>query len=260
MKKVLLLIVVMAFMVFLVPSVAEAVCNGVTICGVNYTCGVSDGVCPEDFSVCDKCSTCDPDCGSCEKGVGAAGGGGNYQCSNEIEMYYIDSLSANQIFKTVEDRYCTDLHLYKLTTNKDVSSISTVIKLISPEVIPPEGKVYNYYNVSLERASNDVVKAITFRFRVPIEWVSNNSIDKNKVVLYKQKRVFWERLDTSLLKEDGIYYYYGSESNSLDSYAIVGQGLTIWDVLEKLNLYYTHKIEFGEVLHTIDKYYSFNNL
>ena len=259
MKNILLLISIIAIVILIAPNIANATCNGVTICGVNYDCGVSDGVCPEDFSACDKCSTPDPDCGipTTSSVSGGGGGGREYPCMPDIEMYFINSLSPKETFNTLENRYCTDLHLFELNVNKKVSNVYTSVKLIQPEVIPPEGKVYNYYNVSLEKAPEDAVKTITFRFRVPIDWAKNNSVVKNKFVLYKQERVFWDRLDTSFLSEDESYYYYGATGKSLGMYAIVGQRLSVWDVLEKLSLYYGGEIQFGEVLHTIDLYYSF---
>ena len=263
MKKIILLLLILGVAFFLAPSVANAVCNGVVVCGTNYSCGVADGVCPEDFQGCDKCSVQDPDCPVPPPQPGGGGGGTtggvqSYQCSNEIEMYYITSLTPKQFFGTIEDRYCTDLHMYKFTVVKDVSGISTVVNLIHPqEIIPPEGKVYNYYNFTLQRAPAGAINNVTFRFRVPINWAENNSVAKNKFVLYKQKRVFWERLDTKFLKEDEFYYYYGATGKSLGVYAIVGQGLTIWDVLDVVSKYYSNQTSFDNVLHTIDMYYSF---
>ncbi|MCD6575844.1 MAG: PGF-pre-PGF domain-containing protein [Nanoarchaeota archaeon] len=258
MKKLFLLLVVVSFAIFIAPSLANAACNGVTICGVNYTCGVSDGVCPEDFSACDRCSTCDPDCGPCG-GVGAAGGGGEqtYRCRADFESYYIFSLEAGGVFSTIEDRYCTDLHLYKLKVSNPIKDATTKVVLIEPEVIPPEGKVYNYYNFSVDDMKNSDVDVVEFRYRVPNEWISNNSVAEDRVVLYKQRNVFWERLDSERLGKDEQYNYYSAKSNSFGVYAIVGHGLEIWDVLEKISLYYSGDIDFIEVLHVIDMYYSF---
>jgi PGF-pre-PGF domain-containing protein len=260
MKKLILILLVFGIALFLAPSIANAVCNGVTICGTNYDCGVADGVCPEDFAGCDSCSTPDPDCPVAPSHPSGGGGGGSSvsgQCSKDIEAYYIDSISPQQFFGTLEDRYCTDLHMFKLTVTKDASSVSSIIKLAHPEVVPPEGKVYNYYTFTLERAPKDLINNVTFRFRVPIDWANSNSVAKNKFVLYKQKRVFWERLDTNFIKEDSFYYYYGATGKSLGLYAIVGQGLTIWDVLDVISEYYTNQTSFDNVLHTIDMYYSF---
>ena len=262
MKKLILVLLVVGVAFFLAPSVANAACNGVTICGTNYSCGVSDGVCPEDFSSCDSCNVCDPDCGTCGGGEQTGGGGTsgeqNYQCSPTVEAYTINSISVGQIFKTIEDRYCTDLHFYSLETNTNLSSVVIRIHLINPEVIPPEGKVYNYYNVSAEKVKDSNLKEITFRYRVLNDWINNNSVADNKVVLYKHKTVFWERLDSRKIDSDEIYTYYAGEgSNSFGTYAIVGHGLEIWDVLKVINLYYAGETDFSNVIHTLDKYYSF---
>ena len=260
MKKIILALLIIGVAVLLAPSIANAACNGVTICGTNYDCGVADGVCPEDFSSCDSCNICDPDCGNCGGTTTGGGttGGQNYQCSHDVEAYTINSIKVGQVFKTIEDRYCTDLHFYSLETNTNLSNVVIKINLIHPEVIPPEGKVYDYYNVTSQNIKNSNVKELTFRYRVLNSWINNNSVAENKVILYKQKNVFWERLDSRKIDSDEFYSYYAGEgSNSFGTYAIVGHGLEIWDVLKVINLYYAGETSFSNVINTLDKYYSF---
>jgi hypothetical protein len=86
--------------------------NSVTICGENYTCGVSDGVCPstyagctpcyeEDIDCCDECGIeCNPVCGN--NVINLAHG---EECDND-EIPFTDCVDANPGF-TGGDLSCT---------------------------------------------------------------------------------------------------------------------------------------------------------
>jgi len=81
-KRGLLIILVLLASVFFVMGACP---HGVTICGINYNCGVSDGVCPETFGancrdiVNVSCYYSDPDCGATCLTAGA-GAIGNDDC------------------------------------------------------------------------------------------------------------------------------------------------------------------------------------
>lgn len=257
-KKIIFLSLAIVGLALLLPSISHA-CNGVTICGVSYDCGVSDGVCPQDVQGCGSCSICDPDCGTCGKQTGGGGGGSvaeNYACRADLDVYDIGDLSKGHMFSTIEDRYCTDLHFYKLIANNNLRDVKITITLVHPKTLPPEGDVYNYYNVVLSNANEDDVSNISFRYRIPISWEDSNGIDNTKVVLYRQTGIFWERLPSEQISKDNEYVYYAANSTGFSNFAIVGQKVTIWEVLEKVNAYYAGEIKFLDAVSFIDKYYS----
>lgn len=72
-----LVLVFLVSITIFAPS-ASAI-NGVRICGVNYNCGVADGVCPQSYDVNGStCGVCDPDCGTCSENTPAL-------CSDAID-------------------------------------------------------------------------------------------------------------------------------------------------------------------------------
>jgi len=258
-KKIIFLSLLIVGLALLLPSISHA-CSGVTICGINYNCGASDGVCPEDIQGCGSCSVCDPDCHNCESQGGGGGGGGgrieSYTCRTDLDVYSVGDINAGEVFSTIEDRYCTDLHFYNLLANSSLKDVKITITLVHPKTLPPEGNVYNYYNVIISNAKEKDISNISFRYRVPISWEDSHGINKNKVVLYRQTGIFWERLPSNMIGKDNEYYYYGSNSTGFSNFAIVGQGVTIWEVLENVNAYYAGEIKFLDVVSFIDKYYT----
>lgn len=77
-------VLVLVVMFLLVVSFVLGACpHGVTICGINYTCGVDDGVCPETFGAnCrDIAGACDFPDQNCANSCAAIGGSaGNIYC------------------------------------------------------------------------------------------------------------------------------------------------------------------------------------
>lgn len=64
-KTVLILVILLSVLLFgcveqAVEDDNEVTGHGVTICGIDYACGESDGVCPEDYGA--ECEVTDPDC------------------------------------------------------------------------------------------------------------------------------------------------------------------------------------------------------
>ncbi|MCD6547710.1 MAG: PGF-pre-PGF domain-containing protein, partial [Nanoarchaeota archaeon] len=171
------------------------------------------------------------------------------------EVYRIDEIKKGEKFSSFEDRYCTDLHFYELEVLNNLSNIKISIKE-SNKTISPEGIIYNVYDVTAENLKDEDIKEVTFRYRVPVSWIEENGINDEKVTLQRQADILtWETLDSKQIGKDDNYYYYGASSDKFSYYAIVGQKVSIWDVVEAIDKYYAEQIEFEKVLSLISRYY-----
>jgi PGF-pre-PGF domain-containing protein len=89
----------------------------------------------------------------------------------------------------------------------------------------PRGEVYSLLNIPADNIDWLSVSKVSIGFAVSAAWIENKDIDVNKIVLmrYDLVRDAWVALPTTLVKEDSEYAYFVAESDSLSSFAIVGE-------------------------------------
>jgi len=83
------------------------------------------------------------------------------------------------------------------------------------------GKVYKYIEITKTNIENENIEKAKIEFQVTKEWLSENNIDLNKVVLnrYTDK---WEKLVTRKLSEDSKNVYYEADTEGFSYFAITG--------------------------------------
>ena len=113
----------------------------------------------------------------------------------------------------------------RITVNSLVSNISiSVTKLEGKpaDVQQVSGKVYQYVSVAAANLSQDSLNSTKIRFRVAKSWISQNSIDKNRVYLNRYENSVWARLNTTYQGEDSQSAYYLAETPGFSYFVITG--------------------------------------
>ena len=91
----------------------------------------------------------------------------------------------------------------------------------------PEGKVYQYLNITKMNLSDSNVESGKIRFRVEKAWLENNKINESSVVLnrYSNTNNEWQKLKTELRSEDSGFAFYLAETPGFSIFAISGKSL-----------------------------------
>jgi PGF-pre-PGF domain-containing protein len=84
-----------------------------------------------------------------------------------------------------------------------------------------EGKVYSYLRIKTQNLENKLSKGI-ISLKISKSWLSNNSIEKDNIALYKfdEDDEEWEELETTYKEEDTDNYYYDVELTNFSYFAI----------------------------------------
>ena len=95
------------------------------------------------------------------------------------------------------------------------------------------GKVYQYMQINTENLAENLKKA-TVTFKAKKSWASENSVEKEKVVVSKfdEEVGEWNELATTYKEEDDTYYYYEVELTSF-SYFAIGEKAPVVEEKEK---------------------------
>jgi PGF-pre-PGF domain-containing protein len=89
---------------------------------------------------------------------------------------------------------------------------------------------YGSFEIAATNLSDNNIKSVVIEFKVDENWLSNNQIPQDRINLYRYENGEWRRLETSLLKTDEAYAYYGAVSPGLSIFAIAGQSSSFFQI------------------------------
>ena len=124
-----------------------------------------------------------------------------------------------------------DVSFTSITDLSNVNVSIGEIELVKPEDVPDisiasEEIIYGYKNITITsngvRVEDSVLQGVGINFSVPLDWLTTNNIDKEKVTLMRYHDGAWEELTTEYLEEDITYAYYKATSTGTSTFAIVG--------------------------------------
>jgi len=121
----------------------------------------------------------------------------------------------------------------QIEVNNETQNVKiTILKYDGkPEEVTKEktGNVYKYLEIKTENLEDKLEKAIV-TIQVEKSWISNNSLNKEDVALFKfdNNSEEWEELPTNFTDEDNIYYFYNTELDSF-SFFVIGEKPSIME-------------------------------
>jgi PGF-pre-PGF domain-containing protein len=88
---------------------------------------------------------------------------------------------------------------------------------------PPVGEVYKNLNmwVGDSKFPSDMIYDVVIKFKVEKSWIYSDDRDSELVKLYRYSDGVWNPLETSIIDEDGEYFYYEAKSPGFSPFAII---------------------------------------
>jgi len=138
----------------------------------------------------------------------------------------IDHITAGETKNISLKSYETPLEEIKITAANNITNIKINIKKLEEKpanvTTPPSEKIYIYLNIE-ENINESDIASFTVKFKVEKTWITNNSIDKNMIVLMRYHNGSWQELPTTLVKEDETYVYYEATVTGFSIFAIAAK-------------------------------------
>jgi PGF-pre-PGF domain-containing protein len=163
-------------------------------------------------------------------GGGGGGGGGDNGNANTSTVSYDVSQVYNSLEINVEQRIQVNSGSLPLTEiiftpNKNINGTVKIKArgLVSAPATNTvvSGEVYKYFEIITENIKDIEMKNGKLDFKIPKSWLSENSIDKNTIALYRYS-LAWSRMPTTQKSEDSSYYYFESLVPGFSNFAITG--------------------------------------
>ncbi|MEK6840397.1 MAG: PGF-pre-PGF domain-containing protein [Nanoarchaeota archaeon] len=160
-------------------------------------------------------------------GGGAAGGGGTAP-KPAVNTFTQITPGAASITKYADP--ALGIKQIEITVNNEAQNVKvSVTKYDSKPAevsVSKSGKVYQYLQISEQNLGTKLDKA-KVQFKVEKSWASSNSLDKDKISVYKFDNAAgkWNELKTTFSSEDSQYYYYDAELSSFSYFVISEKSL-----------------------------------
>lgn len=123
-------------------------------------------------------------------------------------------LSVNQIWMKVKSR-----------VNDVVINIKKLISIPSFIEKEPEGKIYQYLNITNINLTDANIETGKILFKMNNSWFESNKINKSSILLNRYFSSSWQKLKTEFRSEDSEFAYYLAETPGFSIFAISGNVL-----------------------------------
>jgi PGF-pre-PGF domain-containing protein len=173
------------------------------------------------------------------RAVDGAGNAGNWSASRALRVTFsavptitIERISAGGIGTLDFTRHNIFITKVTLTVARDTpegeakaTQVSIVEFVQAPEWASALENlhVYRYFGIVTTTIANENISSARIGFKVTREWVDQNGLDENSVILYRWTGNNWENLLTKFLRADSEFFYFEAESAGLSLFAAGGQ-------------------------------------
>jgi PGF-pre-PGF domain-containing protein len=167
--------------------------------------------------------------GSSSSGGGAGGSpepASNVESKELVQQFVTNG---NRIKFEFTDKATPVLYV-EFDAKKSAGKITTIVEelkerssLTSGE---PEGEVYKWINIWVGNsgfATQENIENCVVGFRVSKDWVEENNIDLDSIVLQRFANETWNSLSTTKTDEDDEYFYFEAETPGFSPFAITGK-------------------------------------
>ncbi len=158
--------------------------------------------------------------------VGGGGGGGNViinetnQTNETTETVILEQLPAETTLKLTG--FSAPISYIELETAQAISKSDITLKIIQSSEKIPKAKAYIYFEIS-SSIPEDAIKSIHIAFSVGKDWLTENDLSADDVILYRLVGKSWEKLDTIRVGESGNRYAYVAETPGFSIFAIAAK-------------------------------------
>lgn len=157
---------------------------------------------------------------------GGGGGGGAGDPPNQATTYISRTFTRVPTIIEFDSLKVKNIYEMALSTVKDVYSFTITVKDLSEkpyETTEFEGTNYNYYRVTQSNLVEKDIENVIISFRIESQWLINNNLDNESIVLARFIDGQWQELPTYYVEQKTIYNYYTAISPGFSYFVISGK-------------------------------------
>jgi PGF-pre-PGF domain-containing protein len=119
----------------------------------------------------------------------------------------------------------TTVYEIRIDTNTKVTQARIYLNKMSTNNIEPApgGIVYYYFNLTAKNLKSSQLDELSFKFKVPVDWIEKNGVSKDSVKVLAYSGSGWDEVATEIVGEDNKTVYYRAVPNNFGIFAITGE-------------------------------------
>jgi PGF-pre-PGF domain-containing protein len=169
--------------------------------------------------------------GGGSSGGGGGGGGGSPEPKSNVE---VEELSQQYVVSGTHVKFdfprgVTSVKNVEFDAKRSFGKVNTFVEMLKGKstlvTSLPGGTLYKNLNIwvgSSGVATPDNIVNALVEFKVDKAWIQNNHIDAATVTLHRYSGSSWNALPTTLVQEDGAFYYFEAKTPGFSPFAITG--------------------------------------
>jgi PGF-pre-PGF domain-containing protein len=105
-------------------------------------------------------------------------------------------------------------------------------------------KIYKYLEMNKTNIEDEEIENITIKFQVEKEWLESSNMSENDVVLWRYNGTEWIALETIVIDENSVFFFYEATSPGFSFFAIGEKEEVIEVQIDDQNPFYMQLIIF----------------
>lgn len=172
--------------------------------------------------------------GGSSGGSGGGGGGGGGISPEAQDNIEIKELSQQFVISGTHVKFefpkgVTSVVSVEFDARRSFGKVNTFVEMLKGKstlaASLPEGKVYKNLNIWVGSGgviTPENIENASVQFKIDKAWIQDNNIDLSTVILHRHSEGSWNALPTSLIREDGAFYYFKAKTPGFSPFSITG--------------------------------------
>jgi PGF-pre-PGF domain-containing protein len=184
------------------------------------------------FTIAEKSSSSSSSGSSSGGGGGGGGGGSTGETYANIAVKEVDSVFVNKGSHVVYgfNNEGNAISMIEFDSKKNSGSIQTIVEVLkdTSALVDADapGEIYQHMNIWVGKvgfATENNVENMLITFKVERSWLNDSNVPAESVILYRYSDNIWNKLPTTITREDDEYVYFETETPGFSPFAISGE-------------------------------------
>ncbi|WP_292471328.1 NosD domain-containing protein [Methanolobus sp.] len=184
------------------------------------------------FTISSQSSSSSSSSGSSGGGGGGGGGGSTGETYANIAVKEVDSVFVNKGSHVVYgfNNEGNAISTIEFDSKKNSGSIQTIVEVLkeTSALVDADapGQVYQQMNIWVGKvgfATENNVENMLVTFKVERSWLNDSNVPAESVILYRYSDNIWNKLPTTITREDDEYVYFETKTPGFSPFAISGE-------------------------------------
>jgi len=158
--------------------------------------------------------------------AGTGGGGGGTAAVSKVAdsktQVWVSIPAGSSVSLDIDKDTITVTSVAVNNVKSELSNVELEVQALTENPVSTEAaaKVYQYFKINKKRITDSDAVSFMISFRVPLSWLSDNSLASGDITLYRFSDSAWNELTTRVTGTDSTYVNFEANTPGFSSFAV----------------------------------------